>query len=225
MLEEHPVTELLILPGHHLYRMDYQDLIQAHRNSNADITVAVSSKTNKNHQSEFLRVNNKNQITEYIEKLDGKNGVLTKLSISSDILHMTSSFMKEREFLSYFLLIELRRITLMLLIEYVRGARLSICLIMYFLQGCFYPILLLQPFDFYSNLMDMLFESQAGSSKLSDAAYLASMGIYIIKTDVIIKLLTEFFLSANHFGSQIISGAISMGMKVSFSVPTISKVV
>lgn len=37
------MTEFLVLPGHHLYRMDYQHLIKAHRNSKAEITVAASS--------------------------------------------------------------------------------------------------------------------------------------------------------------------------------------
>ena len=40
LLEEHPVTEFLILPGHQLYKMDYNKLIQAHQRSKADITIS-----------------------------------------------------------------------------------------------------------------------------------------------------------------------------------------
>nr|XP_043608643.1 inactive glucose-1-phosphate adenylyltransferase small subunit 2, chloroplastic [Erigeron canadensis] len=40
-LEEHPAVEFLVLPGHHLYKMDYQKLIEAHRTNKADLTVAV----------------------------------------------------------------------------------------------------------------------------------------------------------------------------------------
>uniref|UniRef100_A0A803P0K7 RAP domain-containing protein n=1 Tax=Cannabis sativa TaxID=3483 RepID=A0A803P0K7_CANSA len=45
ILEEyyHPLTEFLVLPGHHLYRMDYQHLLHFHRNSKADITIAAST--------------------------------------------------------------------------------------------------------------------------------------------------------------------------------------
>ncbi|KAI6699003.1 hypothetical protein NL676_019122 [Syzygium grande] len=41
VLEEYPVTEFLVLPGHHLYRMDYRELVELHWRSEADITVAV----------------------------------------------------------------------------------------------------------------------------------------------------------------------------------------
>ncbi|GJW81210.1 inactive glucose-1-phosphate adenylyltransferase small subunit 2, chloroplastic [Tanacetum coccineum] len=41
VLEQHPAAEFLVLPGHHLYKMDYQKLIEAHRNNKADVTVAV----------------------------------------------------------------------------------------------------------------------------------------------------------------------------------------
>ncbi|CAD6219816.1 unnamed protein product [Miscanthus lutarioriparius] len=41
LFEEHNVMEFLILAGDHLYRMDYQKFIQAHRETDADITVAA----------------------------------------------------------------------------------------------------------------------------------------------------------------------------------------
>nr|KAJ0218140.1 hypothetical protein LSAT_V11C300128730 [Lactuca sativa] len=41
VLEKHPALEFLVLPGHHLYKMDYQKLLEEHRNNKADITVAV----------------------------------------------------------------------------------------------------------------------------------------------------------------------------------------
>lgn len=44
---------------------------------------------------------------------------------------------------------------------------------------------------------------------------MGSMGIYVIKRDVMMKLLTEYFPTANDFVSEVITGAISMGMKVS----------
>ncbi|XP_050236211.1 inactive glucose-1-phosphate adenylyltransferase small subunit 2, chloroplastic isoform X2 [Mercurialis annua] len=41
VLDEYPVTEFLVLPGHHLYKMDYQKLVEAHRSSQSDITIAA----------------------------------------------------------------------------------------------------------------------------------------------------------------------------------------
>ncbi|KAE8675188.1 Glucose-1-phosphate adenylyltransferase small subunit [Hibiscus syriacus] len=41
LLEEHNILEFLVLAGDHLYRMDYERFIQAHRETDADITVAA----------------------------------------------------------------------------------------------------------------------------------------------------------------------------------------
>ena len=40
------------------------------------------------------------------------------------------------------------------------------------------------------------------------------MGIYVINRDVMIKLLKEYFPKANDLTSEVIPGAISLGMKV-----------
>ncbi|XP_076927402.1 inactive glucose-1-phosphate adenylyltransferase small subunit 2, chloroplastic-like [Bidens hawaiensis] len=45
VLEQHPAVEYLVLPGYHLYKMDYQKLLDAHRNNKADVTVSVLDKT------------------------------------------------------------------------------------------------------------------------------------------------------------------------------------
>ncbi|KAM0057429.1 putative glucose-1-phosphate adenylyltransferase [Helianthus debilis subsp. tardiflorus] len=41
VLEQHPAFDFLVLPGHHLYKMDYQKLLQVHRSNRADVTVSV----------------------------------------------------------------------------------------------------------------------------------------------------------------------------------------
>ncbi|KAK6290747.1 hypothetical protein POUND7_002288 [Theobroma cacao] len=43
VLEEYPVAEFLVLPGHHLYKMDYQKLIEFHRNRKSDVTIVASN--------------------------------------------------------------------------------------------------------------------------------------------------------------------------------------
>lgn len=71
VLEEYPVTEFQVLPGHHLYKMDYQRLIEAHRKGGADITVSVSCATgNRDAGFGFLKVNSENQVLEFREKLE-----------------------------------------------------------------------------------------------------------------------------------------------------------
>lgn len=42
------------------------------------------------------------------------------------------------------------------------------------------------------------------------------MGIYVINRDVMTKLLTEYFPTANDLRCEVIPQAISMGMNVSF---------
>ena len=44
--------------------------------------------------------------------------------------------------------------------------------------------------------------------------FIASMGIYVISKDVMLNLLREKFPGANDFGSEVIPGATSIGMRV-----------
>lgn len=68
VLEEYPVVEFLVLPGHHLYKMDYQKLTEAHRENNADITLAVSSSMRYKDLSYInVRIGRENQVVEFRE--------------------------------------------------------------------------------------------------------------------------------------------------------------
>lgn len=49
--------------------------------------------------------------------------------------------------------------------------------------------------------------------------YIASMGIYVVSKDVMLNLLREKFPGANDFGSEVIPGATSIGMRVSITLP------
>ncbi|KAK6914429.1 Nucleotidyl transferase domain [Dillenia turbinata] len=69
ILEEQPVVEFLVLPGYHLYKMDYQKLIQVHRSSKADITiVGLDAATNHDPGFGFFTVNFDNEVVESREK-------------------------------------------------------------------------------------------------------------------------------------------------------------
>lgn len=45
--------------------------------------------------------------------------------------------------------------------------------------------------------------------------YIASMGIYVVSKDVMLELLRNKFPGANDFGSEVIPGATSLGLRVS----------
>lgn len=73
LLEEHDVLEYLILAGDHLYRMDYEKFIQAHRESNADITVAALP-MDEDRATAFglMKIDEEGRITEFSEKPEGE---------------------------------------------------------------------------------------------------------------------------------------------------------
>ncbi|KAM7489343.1 hypothetical protein LguiB_026827 [Lonicera macranthoides] len=132
VLEEYPVTEFVILPGHHLYKMDYRKLVQSHRDNKAQITVAVLSKRTSQHIIHdpgfgIFKLNlHNNQVIEHEDKA-------VEVQDYNDII---------------------------------------------------------------------------------DEEHFPSMGIYVINRDVMIKLLKEYFPKANDLTSEVIPGAISLGMKV-----------
>lgn len=44
--------------------------------------------------------------------------------------------------------------------------------------------------------------------------HIASMGIYVVKAGAMRKLLSEAYPDANDFGSEVIPGAVELGMRV-----------
>jgi hypothetical protein len=60
--------------------------------------------------------------------------------------------------------------------------------------------------------------------RAKDLPYIASMGIYVISRDAMLKLLREDFIGANDFGSEVIPGATEKGMKVSARNGTLSAI-
>ncbi|KAE8686718.1 Glucose-1-phosphate adenylyltransferase small subunit [Hibiscus syriacus] len=137
VLEEYPVVEFLILPGHHLYKMDYQKLIESHRNRKSDITIVASNGIAVRDEDPgfgVLKINAENQVMEYSMKSDREphNYVVSPLT------------------------------------------------------------------------------------RLSDSSYrcIPSMGIYLINRATMVNLLNKHFPKANYFGTEVIRGALSLGMKV-----------
>ncbi|KAK4801412.1 hypothetical protein SAY86_021899 [Trapa natans] len=61
VLDEYPVKDFLILPGHHLYKMDYQALVGAHRKAGCDISI-VSLRADRTPALGTLRVNSQKRV-------------------------------------------------------------------------------------------------------------------------------------------------------------------
>ncbi|XP_022765856.1 inactive glucose-1-phosphate adenylyltransferase small subunit 2, chloroplastic, partial [Durio zibethinus] len=137
VLEEYPVAEFLILPGHHLYKMDYQKVIESHRSRKSDITIVASNGITVRDQDPgfgVLKINAENQVMQY--------------SLKSDT----------------------------------------------------------EPVNYTAETL----------SRFNDTSYsnIPSMGIYLINRATMVNLLNKHFPKANDFGSEVIRGAISLGMKV-----------
>lgn len=54
--------------------------------------------------------------------------------------------------------------------------------------------------------------------RAKEMPFIASMGIYVISKDVMLNLLRDKFPGANDFGSEVIPGATSLGMRVCISL-------
>ncbi|AHJ28120.1 glucose-1-phosphate adenylyltransferase [Nodularia spumigena CS-584] len=132
LLNEWDADEYLILSGDHLYRMDYRQFIQRHRETGADITLSVIP-IDKSRASDFglMKIDQSGRVIDFSEKPKGDE--LDRMQVDTSVLGLSPEQAK------------------------------------------------LQP-------------------------YIASMGIYVFKKDVLIKLLKES-LQSTDFGKEIIPDA------------------
>ncbi|KAM7265468.1 hypothetical protein ACFE04_003151 [Oxalis oulophora] len=140
LFEEQNVLEFLVLAGDHLYRMDYERFIQAHRETDADITVAALP-MDEDHAQAFglMKIDEEGRIVEFAEKPKGDQ--LKAMKVDTTILGLDDKRAKEMP-------------------------------------------------------------------------YIASMGIYVVSKKAMLDLLRVKFPGANDFGSEVIPGATSIGMRV-----------
>lgn len=81
LFEEHNVLEFLVLAGDHLYRMDYEKFIQAHRETDADITVAALPMDEKRATAfGLMKIDDEGRIIEFAEKPKGEQLKAMKVS-------------------------------------------------------------------------------------------------------------------------------------------------
>lgn len=124
------IEDVLILSGDHLYRMDYMDFVQNHRQSGADITISTLP-MDDSRASDFglMKIDNKGRVMSFREKPKGED--LKAMAVDTTVLGL----------------------------------------------------------------------SRAEAEK---KPYIASMGVYVFKKDILLNILRWRFPTANDFGSEII---------------------
>nr|ADD17357.1 cytosolic ADP-glucose pyrophosphorylase small subunit [Zea mays] len=99
LFEEHNVMEFLILAGDHLYRMDYEKFIQAHRETNADITVAALPMDEKRATAfGLMKIDEEGRIIEFAEKPKGEQ--LKAMMVDTTILGLDDVRAKEMPYIA-----------------------------------------------------------------------------------------------------------------------------
>ncbi|MFQ4145811.1 glucose-1-phosphate adenylyltransferase [Chlorogloeopsis sp. ULAP02] len=99
LFKEWDTSEYLILSGDHLYRMDYSDFIQRHRETNADITIAVVPMDEK-HASAFglMKMDRAGRILSFSEKPKGE--ALQAMRVDTTLLGLTPEQAKQKPYIA-----------------------------------------------------------------------------------------------------------------------------
>ncbi|MDJ0675743.1 MAG: glucose-1-phosphate adenylyltransferase [Calothrix sp. MO_167.B42] len=99
LFEDWDVDEYLILSGDHLYRMDYRQFVQRHRDTNADITLSVLP-IDERRASDFglMNIDSSGRVVEFSEKPKGE--ALTKMAVDTTILGLTPELAKQQPYIA-----------------------------------------------------------------------------------------------------------------------------
>lgn len=100
LLEEWDVDEYVILSGDHLYRMDYRQFVQRHRDTNADITLSVLPMDDKR-ASDFglMKIDDSTgRIVAFSEKPKGEE--LIQMQVDTTKLGLTSEQAKKSPYIA-----------------------------------------------------------------------------------------------------------------------------
>ncbi|MBW4637844.1 MAG: glucose-1-phosphate adenylyltransferase [Gloeocapsa sp. UFS-A4-WI-NPMV-4B04] len=99
LLEEWNVDEYLILSGDHLYRMDYRQFVQRHRETKADITLSVVP-MDERRASDFglMKIDDSGRIIDFSEKPKGNE--LAKMQVDTTLLGLTPEQAKKQPYIA-----------------------------------------------------------------------------------------------------------------------------
>jgi len=99
LLEEWNVDEYLILSGDHLYRMDYRQFVQRHRDTQADITLSVIPIDHRR-ASDFglMKIDNAGRVIDFSEK--PKGDALLKMQVDTSVLGLSPEQSKQKPYIA-----------------------------------------------------------------------------------------------------------------------------
>lgn len=99
LLQEWEVDEYLILSGDHLYRMDYRQFVQRHRETGADITISVVPMDQKR-ASDFglMKIDASGRIVDFSEK--PKGDALKQMEVDTTILGLSPEEAKKMPYIA-----------------------------------------------------------------------------------------------------------------------------
>ncbi|MGF1672603.1 MAG: glucose-1-phosphate adenylyltransferase [Rivularia sp. (in: cyanobacteria)] len=99
LFEEWDVEEYLILSGDHLYRMDYRQFVERHRETGADVTLSVIP-IEERRASDFglMKIDDTGRIIDFSEKPKGE--ALKKMAVDTTVLGLDEEQAKEKPYIA-----------------------------------------------------------------------------------------------------------------------------
>ncbi|MBE9106070.1 glucose-1-phosphate adenylyltransferase [Nostoc cf. edaphicum LEGE 07299] len=99
LMEEWNADEYLILSGDHLYRMDYRQFIQRHRETGADITLSVIP-IDERRASDFglMKIDDSGRIIDFSEKPKGE--ALIKMRVDTSVLGLSKEQAQQQPYIA-----------------------------------------------------------------------------------------------------------------------------
>ena len=99
LFQDNEITEYLILSGDHLYRMDYSQFVQHHRDTNADITISVVP-MDEERASDFglIKTDEHGRIVSFIEKPKGE--ALKQAQVDTTTLGLTPEEARQNPYIA-----------------------------------------------------------------------------------------------------------------------------
>ena len=99
LLEEWDAEEYLILSGDHLYRMDYRQFIQRHRDTGADITLSVIP-IDERRASDFglMKIDDSGRVIDFSEKPKGE--ALLQMQVDTSVLGLSKEQAQQQPYIA-----------------------------------------------------------------------------------------------------------------------------
>ncbi|MEA5592972.1 glucose-1-phosphate adenylyltransferase [Rivularia sp. UHCC 0363] len=99
LFEEWDIDEYLILSGDHLYRMDYRQFVERHRETGADVTLSVVPMEERG-ASEFglIKIDDNGKVLSFSEKPKGE--ALKKMAVDTTVLGLDADQAKEKPYIA-----------------------------------------------------------------------------------------------------------------------------